>query len=51
MPADNPEIAIAVFGEKAAHGSTLGLVAKDIIDYYFYQAQASSVTTNENQLS
>ena len=50
-PADNPEIAIAVFGEKAAHGSTLGLVAKDIIDYYFYQAQASSVTTNENQLS
>ena len=48
-PIDNPEIAIAVFGEKAAHGSTLGLVAKDIIDYYFYQAQASAVTTYENQ--
>ena len=50
-PVDDPEIAIAVFGEKAAHGSTLGLVAKDIIEYYFYQAQASAVTTNENQLS
>jgi len=50
-PADNPEIAIAVFGEKAAHGSTLGRVAKDVIDYYFYQAESSSVKTNENQLS
>ena len=50
-PADDPEIAIAVFGEKAAHGSTLGRVAKDVIEYYFYQAQASSVVTNENQLS
>ena len=50
-PADDPEIAIAVFGEKAAHGSTLGRVAKDVIDYYFYQAQASSVVTHENQLS
>ena len=50
-PADDPEIAIAVFGEKAAHGSTLGRVAKEIIEYYFYQAQASSVNTYENQLS
>ena len=50
-PAEDPEIAIAVFGEKAAHGSTLGLVAKDVIEYYFYQAQASSVSTHENQLS
>lgn len=50
-PADDPEIAIAVFGEKAAHGSTLGRVAREVIEYYFYQAQASSVTTNENQLS
>ena len=48
---DNPEIAIAVFGEKAAHGSTLGRVAKDIIEYYFYQAQASAVNTYENQIS
>ena len=50
-PVDDPEIAIAVFGEKAAHGSTLGRVAKEIINYYFGQAQASSVQTYENQLS
>jgi penicillin-binding protein 2 len=50
-PVENPEIAIAVFGEKAAHGSTLGRVAKEIINYYFGQAQASSVQTYENQLS
>ena len=34
-PADDPEIAIVVYGEKAAHGSTLGQVAKSIIDVYF----------------
>ena len=50
-PADDPEIAIAVFGETAAPGATLGRVAKDVIDYYFYQAQASSVVTHETQLS
>ena len=50
-PADNPEIAIAVFGEKAAHGATLGRVAREIIEYYFYQAKASSVSTYENQIS
>ena len=50
-PVDDPEIAIAVFGEKAAHGSTLGRVAREIIEYYFYQTQASSVLSYENQLS
>ena len=34
-PADDPEIAIVVYGEKAAHGATLGQVAKSIIDSYF----------------
>ena len=34
-PAENPQIAIAVYGEKAAHGSTLGQVAAAIIQYYF----------------
>ena len=34
-PADDPEIAIAVHGEKAAHGATLGQVAKEILIYYF----------------
>ena len=34
-PADDPEIAIVVYGEKAAHGSTLGRVAKAVIEAYF----------------
>ena len=34
-PADDPEIAIVVYGEKAAHGATLGQVAKSIIEAYF----------------
>ena len=50
-PAEDPEIAIAVFGEKAAHGSTLGRVAREVIEYYFYQAQASAVNTYENQIA
>lgn len=50
-PANDPEIAIAVFAEKGAHGSTLGRVAREVIEYYFYQAEASSVSTYENQLS
>ncbi|MBO5129311.1 MAG: hypothetical protein J6B95_03065 [Oscillospiraceae bacterium] len=34
-PAEDPEIAIVVYGEKAAHGATLGQVAKAIIEAYF----------------
>ncbi|MBQ7800927.1 MAG: hypothetical protein IJ375_01225 [Oscillospiraceae bacterium] len=34
-PADDPEIAIVVYGEKAAHGATLGRVAKAVIEAYF----------------
>ena len=50
-PADNPEIAIAVYGEKAAHGSTLGLAAKAVIEYYFdNHTEAGSVTAYENTL-
>ena len=50
-PADNPEIAIAVYGEKAAHGATLGLCAKAIIEYYFdNNDEAGSVVAYENAL-
>ncbi|MBR3973917.1 MAG: hypothetical protein IKJ99_08200 [Oscillospiraceae bacterium] len=34
-PYDDPVIAIAVHGEKAAHGATLGQVARAIINVYF----------------
>ncbi len=50
-PADNPRIAIAVYGEKAGHGNTLATVARDILDIYFEVGEVSDVTSLENQLS
>ena len=49
-PADDPQIAVAIYGEKAAHGSTLGMAAATIINAYF-SADESTVTSAENQLS
>ena len=50
-PAENPEIAICVYGEKAAHGATLGLCAKAIIEYYFdTHTEEGSVVAYENTL-
>ena len=50
-PADDPEITIAIYGEKAAHGSTLGKVAKAILNAYFNDEAESAVTSTENKLS
>lgn len=50
-PADNPRIAIAVYGEKAGHGSSLAVVAKDILDIYFEVGEVSDVTSLENKIS
>lgn len=50
-PADEPRIAIAVYGEKAGHGNTLATVARDILDIYFEVGEVSDVTSLENQLS
>ena len=47
----DPEVAVAVFGEKAAHGSTLAVVAEEILQEYFAQDKASQVTAYENKLS
>ena len=49
-PADNPEIAIAVYGEKAGHGSTMAQVAKAILDVYFAVDEEDSTETFENLL-
>ena len=50
-PADDPVIAIAVHGEKAAHGATLGRVAKAIIEYYFSNDEKiSDVVVYENKI-
>lgn len=50
-PADDPQIAISVYGEKAGHGSTLATVAKAILDQYFQVGEIGDVDTYENQLS
>ena len=47
----DPEIAVAIYGEKVAHGSTMAKVAEEIIRAYFAKGKASDVPTYENQLS
>ena len=48
-PMEDPEIAVAVYGEKAAHGATLAAVAEDILRAYFAMEAASEVNAFENQ--
>ena len=50
-PADDPQIAIAIYGEKAGHGSQLATIARDILDIYFEVGAIGDVTTNENKVS
>ncbi len=50
-PADDPQIAIAVYGERAGHGSSLATIAKSMLDAYFDVGQIGDVNTYENQLS
>ena len=45
-----PEIAIAIYGEKAAHGSWLAPVAEDILEAYFEMEDSSDVFTYENKV-
>ena len=44
-----PDVAIAVFGEKAAHGSSMSPVAEKILLTYYEMNAASEVTAFENQ--
>ena len=50
-PADDPQIAIAIYGEKAGHGSSLAGIAKSILDRYFEVGEIGDVDIYENQLS
>ena len=45
-----PEIAIAIYGEKAAHGAWLAPIAEDILEVYFQEVESSDVFTYENQI-
>ena len=50
-PSSDPKIAIAVYGEKAGHGSSMAGVARSILDRYFEVGEIGDVETYENQLS
>jgi len=50
-PAEDPQIAIAIYGEKAGHGSSLATVARDILDAYFKVGDVGDVPTHENKIS
>jgi penicillin-binding protein 2 len=50
-PADNPEIAIAVYGEKAGSGSAMGSVAKGILRSYFDIGATGELDVYENTMS
>lgn len=49
-PKNDPEIAVAIYGEKAAHGNWLAPVAEDILEAYFEMEAASDVFTYENKV-
>ena len=50
-PSKKPQIAIAVYGEKAGSGSGMGAVARGILDSYFEVGEIGQVESFENQLS
>ena len=45
-----PEIAIAIYGEKVAHGAWLAPIAEDILEAYFEMEDSSDVFTYENKI-
>lgn len=50
-PMNDPEIAVALFGEKVGHGASLAGVADAIIEAYYEMVRASETFTYENKLS
>ena len=50
-PLDDPEIAIAIYVEKAGHGSSLAIMARSMLREYFTVGTISDVNIYENKLS
>ena len=50
-PADDPQIAVVVYGERAGHGRSMGDVAKAILDAYFGVDQSGETLPGENEIS
>ena len=49
-PMNDPQIAIAVYGEKAGSGAYMARVARAVMDYYFGGDTASDTVTYENKV-
>ena len=49
-PADDPQIAIAIYVEKGAQGGNLGTIARKILDVYFASAEGMDLVPGENQI-
>ena len=49
-PMDNPEIAVAVYGEKAGSGAYMARVARAVMEYYFTADETSDSVTYENKV-
>ena len=49
-PMDEPQIAVAVYGEKAGSGAYMARVARAVLDYYFGGDTASDTVTYENKV-
>ncbi len=49
-PMKDPEIAIAVYGEKAGSGAYMARIARTILDYYFSSEEVTDLPTYENQV-
>ena len=49
-PAEDPEIAIAIYVECGGHGSTLASIARSILIEYYKGGVVSDVETFENRI-
>ena len=50
-PMEDPQIAVAVYGEKSGSGAYMARVARAVLDYYFATDEASDSVTYENKVS
>ena len=50
-PADDPQIAIAIYVEKGAQGGSLGSIAKTIFDAYFATVSENDTVAPENAIN
>ena len=49
-PMEDPQIAVAVYGEKSGSGAYMARVARAVLDYYFSGEEASDSVTYENKV-